>query len=472
MFYLNQKFDNLINLTREKTTDFVYSYFFPTLVALISLLFWIADLQLIGLTIVTLTTCFVFVVYDDFLPIIPLMLMIPMCFRDPSTAISSTIVPIIVIFSLLVLAIIFHLIKYSITIKFDKYSFMLICIVGLFIFSGIFAINFNNYLKAFDLFIISAIAPLAIHLFFYSKVKLNEKINYRRYFCFSFICAITLASMQLCYVFTYIKLIGPWPLGEMPGGFTWSNSNHVANLVLIAVPLCCYMMASTKRIWAWFIELLFLYLTLLLSSSDGGLATLVIFTPFIMYFLYQNAYISNRKFLRYAYFIIISIAILIVAILCLFLFDELLEFILSSSSSNGRNFLYSAALECFKERPIFGVGFGNGKACVENIIEVPDARGFFHSTFFHVLACAGMVGIIVYLIYYIVRIKYLIKGDSLLGKFSLISLLMFAIYALIENSEFNIVLMFMTTIITFVGLTNKKGSVDTPLPLYVKNPKF
>ena len=88
------------------------------------------------------------------------------------------------------------------------------------------------------------------------------------------------------------------------------------------------------------------------------------------------------------------------------------------------------------------------------------------------LACAGIVGVIVYAIYYVVRMKYLAKGNTLLGYFALFSLFMFGVYGMMENNEFNIVLMFMTTVITVVGLMNKKGSDDKPLPLYIKTPKF
>ena len=261
-------------------------------------------------------------------------------------------------------------------------------------------------------------------------------------------------------------------MGDMPGGFCWANSNHVANLILLAVPLCCYMMTSTKRIWAWFIELMFLYLSLYFSHSDGGLATLVVFTPFLMFALYQNSHRHNRQFLRYAYFALIALGVLALAYFGLFMFDELVDFVVSASSSNGRTSLYTAALECFCKRPIFGVGFGGGKLYLETYTDVEGANGLFHSTFFHVLACAGIVGVIVYVIYYVERVRYLAYKNTLLGYFALLSLFMFAVYGLIENSEFNIVLMFMTTIITVVGLINKKGSDNKPLPLYIKIPKF
>ncbi len=472
MITMKRKFDNLINIAREKTEWFIYSHFFPVLLSIIALLFWVANLQIIGLAIISLIACFVLIVYDDFLPFIPLIFIIPMCFINPSTALSETLLPTVVIFALLILAIVFHFIRYSIKITLDKYFYMLVAVAGIFIIGGLFTFQFKNYFKAIDLFAISVLAPMAIHVFLYNKVKITDKINYRKYFAFCFICATSLASMQLCYTFAYIKLIGPWPYGLMPGGFCWANSNHVTSLILIAVPLCCYMMTSTKKILAWFIELVFLYVTVLLSGSDGGLITLVSFTPFLMCALYKNVYKHHRRLLFNVYFALISVVVLIVAYLFLFRFDNFFAYILDSSSSNGRIYPYTVALENFLKQPILGVGFGNGRDSLDAIVHIHQTNGFFHSTFLHVLACAGIVGVIVYAIYYVVRIKYLAKGNTLLGYFALFSLFMFGVYGMMENNEFNIVLMFMTTVITVVGLMNKKGSDDKPLPLFVRIPKF
>lgn len=472
MQYVQQKFDNLISIVREKTEKYVYSYFLPLLTALITLLFWIADLQLVGLAIVIALGSFVLIFFDDFLPVVSFLFMIPMCFRNPTELAGTTLIIAIVLFSLLVLAIIFHLIKYSIKFSFNSYFYMLLGIVGVFVFGGVFTGDIKNYFKAIDLFAISAVMPIAIHLFFYNKIKLNDKINYRKYFCICFIIATSLACMQLCYTFFYINVIGPWPYGLMPGGFCWANSNHVASLVLIAVPLCCYMMTSATKLWGWFIELGFLYLSIMLSGSDAGLASLLVFTPFLMYALYKNVYRRSRKTLLNFYLVLIAGGVLVLAYLFLFRFDNFFAYILDSSSSNGREYPYGVALENFKKNPIFGVGFGNGRASLDAIIHIHDTNGFFHSTVMHVLACAGILGILVYVLYYAVRIKCLTKGNSLLGYFSLLSFFLFAIYGLVENNEFNIVLMFMATVITFVNLTNEKGSDDKPLPLYVKVPKF
>ena len=297
--------------------------------------------------------------------------------------------------------------------------------------------------------------------------KCEKKEDYRKYFCFCFICAVSLACLQLCYALFYKRFIGRWPLGSLPGGFSWANTNHVANLILLAVPLCFYMMTSSKGLIPWFILLAFFYTTLALSKSHGGIATLIFFTPILMCTLYQFSHKSNRNFLNWAFLILAVSAILILSYFYLHDYSTLINFIKTSSDANGRDKLYEKAVEIFVNHPVLGIGFGNGKLALSK-----NTNGLFHSSFFHILACSGIGGIAFFIFYYLFRFSYLTKGNSLIGKFALISFFMFGVYGIIENNEFNIVLTFMTTMITVVGLFNKKGSDDMPLPLYMKNPKF
>lgn len=467
------KLNNLIVNLKQKSSGFVYSFFLPLVSSLFVLLFWIANLQIIGLLVIVLITSFVLIVYDDLLPIVSLMFMVPMVFRDTTYAFENQLVYCIIIFAILVLALIFHFIKYPIKkLEFDKFFFVILAIVGIFLIGGLFSGDCIHYFDGIGIFLMSGIVPLVIHLVFYNKVKTDTKIDIRKYLCIGFIIAISLASMELCFAKLHVSIYGKGAYKPIPGGFCWANSNHIASLVLIAVPLCCYMMLSSKRILAWLIELSFLYLTLYLSGSDGAFATLGVFTPFLMLVVYKNVYKYNLKKLKLVFSIIISIAVIVLAYLCLFEFSVLLDFITSSSNSTGRELPYKMSIKTFLSYPIFGIGLGGGNAALNSVKDILDYNGFYHSTFFHILACTGGVGIIGYVIYYLARMRYLLNKNSVLGSFALYAFIMFALYGLIENNEFNIVLLFMTTLITIVGLINKKGSDDKPLPLWVKNPIF
>jgi hypothetical protein len=129
----------------------------------------------------------------------------------------------------------------------------------MFLISGIFSGNSQNYFKAFDIYLLSGVMPLVIHFFFYNKVKLNNNVNHRRYVCIAFIIAISLACVQLCYAKLTVYLYGNASWFPRIPGFCWANTNHIGNIILLAVPLCCYMALASKYVWAWMIEIFFLY---------------------------------------------------------------------------------------------------------------------------------------------------------------------------------------------------------------------
>lgn len=473
MFTMMKKFDNFISFVREKCSKYVYTFFMPLFASFIVLLFWVANWQLVGLTIMVLLTCFVLVFYDDFLPLVPLMLMLPMCFRNTNTAFSEDLAYCIIMFSLIGLAIVFHLIKYPIKkVKLDGFFYFLIALNIVFLISGIFSNNAQNYFKALDIYLLSGVMPIIIHFFFYNKVKLDNKVNHRWYVCVAFIIAITLSCVQLCHAKFTDFLYGNATWYPRIPGFCWANTNHIGNIILLAVPLCCYLMLASKHVWAWIVEILFLYACMFLSGSDGGLATLIIGTPFLMFFVYKNCFRDNFKFIKNIFLALIAIVVVALAVLVLLDLDELLTFITESSSGNGRIWAYEMSIDSFLEHPIFGIGLGGGRAELDAIVHEHDYNGFYHSTIFHIMACSGTVGIITYVVYYFVRAKYVLKNNTVLGELVFYAFIMFGVYGTIENSEFNIVLLFMTTLITLVGHINKNGSDDKPLPLFVKIPKF
>ena len=473
MFTTMQKIDNLISLIREKCAKHVYSFFMPLLTSFLVLLFWFASLQMVGFSVVILLCCFTLIVFDDFLPVVPLMLMLPMCFRDSINSFQTDLPILIVLFVFLAFSIVFHLIKYPIKkVKLDGFFYFLLMLNFVFLISGIFSNNSQNYFKAIDIYFISGVMPLAVHFFFYNKVNLSNKVNHRKYLCIAFIIAITVACVQLCYAkfidFRYGK--GTWE-PRLPN-ICWANTNNIGNLILIAVPLCCYMMLSSKRVWAWLIEIVFLYLTMFLSGSDGALATLGVCTPFLMFFVYKNCYRDNFNFIKNSFLAIIAFAFLALASIVLLDIINLSAFIEESSSGSGRVWAYKLAIKDFLEYPFFGLGLGGGRASLDSIIDTHNYNGFYHSTFFHILACCGVVGILTYFAYYVVRIKCILKNDTVFGQIVLYAFVMFGIYGMIDTGEFNIVLLFMTTLITIMSLINKNGSDDKPLPLFVKIPKY
>lgn len=475
MFTLMKKLDNLITFARKKTQPYVYSYFLPIFVCLINFLFWVANWQIVGLGVLVVLTCFLLITFDDFMPIIPFLFMIPMCFRDTHIAFQNDFTASIILFAILFIFLVLHFIKYPLKkFVFDKFFFVLLIVLAMYLLTGIFALKFKHYFYAIDVMLISGLMPIIIHFLLSNKVDFSTNIDHRRYFFVCFLSAVTLACLQMVLDKTLYLFLSNFH--STLNKSAWSNTNHVASLCLIAIPVCLYLMISSKRWWIYLIELVFFYVCIYVSGSDGGLATILCFTPFIFILFYRHSHVKIKKYLGPLYMIIFSTVVLFLAYIALFNLENSLAYFDKHSSGTGRVYPYNLALRNFLKYPIFGLGLGEGRFVLDNAVFYNGMgsayNGFYHSTLVHILACCGLVGIAVYIFYYVKRIQLLNSNDTVLGKFVIMAFLMFAVYGMIENNEFNIVLLYMTSIITMTGLINKKGSGDKPLPLVYERKKL
>lgn len=474
-----KKLDNFINFARNKTKTFVYSKFLPVLICLVTLLFWVLDWQMVGFGILVAIACFLLLTYDDFLPVIPLLFMIPMCFRDSAIAFQRDFTASIILFAVLFVFFIIHFIKYPLKkLVVDNFFFVTLLVFATLLLTGVFAGKFEHYFDALDIMLISGAMPVVIHFLLTNKINFSTNINHRRYFCVCLLSAISLSCLQLLLACIKIKFYFNEISGSVPGAFCWTNSNNIASLCLLAIPVCLYLMISSKNWWIYLAVLILSYACIYISGSDGVLATILCFTPFLLILFYKHSHVKTKKYLGPLYIILFSVATLLLAYIVLFNLENGLAYFKRHSSGTGRVYPYTFALENFLQYPLFGLGLGEGKYALDNtmcdIYNVSKIvyNGFYHSTFMHILACCGIVGIAVYVLYYIKRIKLLGANDTVLGKFALFAFAMFAVYSMIDTNEFNIVLLYMTTMITVIGSLNKKGNGDKPLPLVYERKKL
>jgi len=456
MFTLNERINNLLFLARNKTKNFFYGTSYPVIFSLITLLFWFANLELVGFTIVCLTACFVFVVFDDLAPAIPVFFLTSMTFRNPSMM-STNAYP-VVLFAIMGCTIIFNVIKYPIKkFKFDLVSIAILALLISMLLGGIFSPFMSDFTQGLSMISISGISALVVHTLLNNKMHLGQKRNLKKYFCFSFLCAINVACCQLIFALAYNKLIIA-PGFTFPG-FCWANTNHIGNMILLAIPLCCYIITTEKNIGFYLFELVFLYASMYISGSDGGLVTLLVFTPAIIIETHLRISSKNYKLFKYFWLIIVCVFLLFLTYFITFHFYEFTQFIKRVSADNGRRPIYIQALELFKNFPIFGVSMGHASVAVGSY-----HNGYFHSTFFHIIASCGIVGLGAFAFLYFARINRLIKSKSSITIFAMIIFIMFAVYGMIENSEYNIVLIYLTPIITVCGFKDNAAE-ENPLPL-------
>ena len=473
---LLQKANNAIDLARKKTEDFLYGHTFPLLLTLITLVFWVANLQFVGFSVLVLSLSFVLITQRDAMPLLMGVMLLPTSFNDSNLAFQTHLPLLIVILSVLGISAIFHLIKYPVKkFYFDKVSVALVLVIFAYIIGGLFSGYYHLFFSELSPLLIAGVSVLFLHSYLGNYIEVKENYDYRKYFCICFIVLANSSCFQLLFPMLKQILLST-SLHNSQGYLAWANSNTIANLVIMAVPLCCYVMLSSKKIYLWFIQLVFFYGSVLLSKSDGCLAALLAITPFLMIITYKYSNIDNKKLLKVFFSLLIASAILVMSAICLLKWELIAAFLETATNGTSRNLLYGIAAQAFFLFPVFGVGMGGAKHLigeyVSNGLIESQVFCFFHSTFFQIIACLGLVGLAVYVYYYCVRFKHLAKNDTVLGTFAIVSLVLFSAYAMIDTSEFVIVVLYMTIIITFTGLTNTKGSDDKPLPLSIKRFKF
>ena len=436
---------------------FFYGKLYPVILALTAFLFWMADLQLVGFFIVVLFGSFALFFFDDILLTIPALFTIPMTFRD-SSVFNYSLTPYILLIPGLI-AFIGHLLKFQRSkLKFDSLSFGIMGIMVAMLIGGI-GVGFNeNYKYGLSFVMIAGVAMLAVHFFYTNRTKLQDKYDSKNYLCFSMVTVGNLACFQLIYALVQVIYLGSTDF-QFPY-FCWANTNNIGYIILIATPMCCYLILNAKNIIPYVVNVVFYYVCVFVTGSDGSICILLGFAPLLLYSVYLNISRKNYQLLKTLYLIVISGATLIVVYLFLFMPNVVNEFFNRATNDNLRGPLYSYAWELFTSNPIFGVGVGHG---IMNTQEIH--AGYFHSTFFFSIASTGIVGLIAFVVLYILRIKLITKGNTTLGLFTLMSFSMFALYSLIDVGEFHVVLLYITVIMSVTGVMNKKGNGDEPLPI-------
>lgn len=453
---------NFISDLKTSLKDFIYGLSFPAILSLLTLIFWIADLQVIGTAIICLSGAAILIFIKDLTPSLPTFLLLGMTFRD-SQAIPSSI-PAIVCMAIFGLAIIINLIRFPIKkAKFDPLFVCISILCATLLVGGVFSPFFtSDYLEGLPLIATVGVCPLIIHFFTINRVENQKKYNNCKYFCYSFMFAINTACLQLIYA-SLINIVEDNNVFQIPGNFGWTNTNHIANLILIAVPICFYLISKTKNIYPLLIQLVFFYFSSFASQSDGALATLVVFTPVLLLKTQFSILPKNRNLFRCFWFLSIMACVIGLIYFVNFMPSEAEKFFNKMLSDSGRSPIYEKAWQAFSQFPIFGTSVGH------SVLIAGEKIGYhIHSTLFFALSFGGIFGLAAYVYLYFERIRSLNKNGSNLGAFLIIATVMFLGYGLIDNGECNIVLVYYTIAISFALTQTKQAEIDYSLPAFKK----
>jgi O-antigen ligase len=250
----------------------------------------------------------------------------------------------------------------------------------------------------------------------------------------------------------------------------WNNVNGVGALLLLTIPACWYLITRNKHVVLSLLSIVIIYTGVFLTKSDGCIGTALVFIPVLALFSVFRGDNFHKNVLAKIFLVVLLIMVAIAGFaLTKTSVKSVWDFlILKLSNDTNRTLLYKEALELFKAFPILGVGQGYYNPDGWLITSAVVAYNF-HSTFFHVLATMGIVGVIVYIYYFVQRYRILMHNNSAFNLFMFFAFTMYEIYAMVDTGEFNVMpaLLVVTLTIIFVEYINEKGN-DGALPLQLK----
>ncbi len=444
---LREKYKNLISTLSCSLKPFFYGQLYLVLISLSSILAYALNQSFFGITILCICGVLTLLLFDDLTPFVPLCMLFMLNLK--SWDLFLTPAPYILL-SLVGLSLIFHFILFP--KKFKKGSlFLSIIIVSIsLLLSGLFADGiFTYYHKGLVSRIGTGPIILLVYLVFTNGINPPKNFDITKYFC------IGLVLLGLvCYADLFVNdyLFEKEVEGIVTFDIGWNNVNGVASLLLLTIPAGFYLLVNSKRMLLWAIVIAFLYRAMYLTGSDGCLGVSMVAFPILCVY----AFIYANKKLR---FYLLCLGCLAVAVGCLIVTLSLIETgtlpIVDKIKDNlfvdsGRTQIYKTALELFAKYPVFGVGIGYAPEDATLGTSLILAYNF-HSTFFHVIATMGVVGLIAYIYYFYKRYRLLMRHHREFNTFMVVAFTIMEVYGMIDTCEFNIMpLMFIVTILLVI----------------------
>jgi hypothetical protein len=183
---------------------------------------------------------------------------------------------------------------------------------------------------------------------------------------------------------------------------SWANTNYIAMLYLIIIPLTAYWYAQTQKNFYIIIIMLLEIIALVLMISRGAyLAMLISGFPFLIKFFSD---IKNKIAFTQKSLILINVFLIMLLIIAIptgivkSFFDVLNSRGLTLS---GRELLYQVGFNVFTRYPLFGGGIYTS----EYYLSIVSTSVYYHNFIIHTLASIGLIGIIAF-VYYLYNMIY------------------------------------------------------------------
>lgn len=439
----------------EKLKPFFYGKHYLVIVALFTAFIYYANLPLLGLTVFSLLATCHLLFYRDLSTFMPLPIFAVLLLSD--FTVFNTIAPFLVLL-IPFFALVSHFIIYPIKKLFvgkALYSFIAISVALLL--GGIASPFVNNYVYGLVTSLTVGALLLFAYFLFTNYFCPPENFKANEHFCF---------MLLFLGVTLFLELLIPSVRDSFT--FGWGSTNAGAPLLLLSICVGWYFVLYKKYSLLSLPLLAIQYVALVLSNSDACMGIAFVMTPVFLICALFIGKVPQRKQIVLSSLIALLLIALIVGFSILAFSNEIRalvsEHIRVMLDDNGRGNFYATAFEEFTKYPIFGVGQGyTNDALLLNLSGVVTFN--FHSTFFHVLATMGTVGILAYGYYFFSRTRIFMLDNTPFSRFSFIAFVMLESYGAVDTCEFNVVpiMMAVTLFIVVVEMTARTKKQQLPL---------
>ena len=453
---------NSLNKLSKRLEWFFYSLSFPVFIGLITSLLYFSGQGVVAALFFCILGGIIFALFEDMSPLIPCLFMFVMSFSNLSFLdnIKTYLVTIP-----LIIGIAIHFIRFKFDRKRGKLFFPLLVF---FISLGLGGITVKTTEHQRIMAWVSYTFGIGAFLFatytvFFGGIKIKRNFRLDKYVATSVICASFVTFTMLGYNFISSLLTN----GVMINSYGWGLSIQIGTLTLLSLPCCFYMMVKTEKVISFGVLACTIILFCIITRSEGSIAVTLSFLAVLIIITRNKLPIFLRK--RYYAF---WLSILAVFVILALVFKDYTAVTISRilkafSNDTGRTRLFEQALEDFFSSPIFGAGYYYLKGTATPL------PWNYHSTIFHSLGTAGIVGFIAVMFYLVARIIVLMEKHTDLNLYFLICFFAFQCYAFVDTAEYNPVPLSATLLIMLLVVEkyNKEDYSlieDKRLPLFYK----
>ncbi|MDE7071673.1 MAG: O-antigen ligase family protein [Clostridia bacterium] len=447
---------NAITLEKIKTgfnnyqsfiKKFVYTDFYLALVCLVVFLGWVTKCAPLGITGAVILACLALLGADDILPFTVNIFSTVLLVYSYDFSDYTKMWPLA--FPLGICLVIFIIKNGRHKFTLGKMFFPLLAVAYALFLGGVGTLIKQDFIRALPDSIMLGLGVPAIYLIYNHFLKRDKRRDVPMYFGKTMMYIGLVMCIQLIIVIIQKnKPLHQWH--EIVWNVGWANRNGLATYLIFTAGMTMYLSTRYRQGWIFLGLSIFQYGCLIMTFSRGG----IIFGGIsgVVALIFSIIKAPNKKL----HLLYIATAVLVVLILYLCLMKEVNTMLASlvdrGFGTSNRNKLYEEAWELFKAHPLFGVGKGyKGDLTPTSEIGIY----WFHSTFFQVIACMGVMGLVAYIYFYAVRIKILFKNiKNTFNLFCLAVFIGFEGYSLINTGTF-VAFPYMALVITMTLLLER-----------------